>query len=98
MKVYFTVNNPPGAFVDVYYRVLRADTNDVFDSLLWVPMVLDTTVDGGDSSNPDEFKEFVYSVDQIGDFTAMSIKLVMRGGNSAQVPRMRDFRAVVLGT
>jgi hypothetical protein len=98
LKVYFTINRPPGSFIDCYYRVLRADTNDVFEKQVWTLMQLDATVDNGESSNPGEFKEYVYGVDQIGDFTAMSVKLVMRGGNSSQVPRVRDFRGVVLST
>jgi len=98
LKVYFTINRPPGSFIDVYYRILRADTNDVFDTQLWTQMDLEDTVDSGESSNPNEFKEYVYGVDQIGEFTAMSVKLVMRGGNTAQSPRIRDFRAIALGT
>jgi len=98
LKVYLTINRPSGAFLDCYYRILRADTNDVFDNQLWTLMPLDDTADSGESSNPAEFKEYVYSVDQIGEYTAMSIKLVMRGGNSAKAPRIRDFRALALGT
>ena len=96
LRVYFTINRPPGSFVDAYYRVLRTNSTQAFETILWKPLSLDATVDDGVSSNPGEFKEYVYTADNIGSFTAFSIKLVMRGGNSAQVPKIRDFRGIAL--
>ena len=96
LHVYFTINRPPGSYVDAYYRVLKTNSTQPFETILWKPLKLDTTVDNGVSSNPGEFKEYVYTADNIGSFTAFSIKLVMRGGNSAQVPRIRDFRGIAL--
>lgn len=96
LHVRFTINRPPGSFVDAYYRILKTDSTQTFDTILWKPMALDATVDSGVSSNPGEFKEFVYTADRIGSFTAFAIKLVMRGGNSAQVPKIKDFRGIAL--
>jgi hypothetical protein len=98
LHVYFTINRPPGSFVDCYYRVLKANRQDDLNGIVWSLLPLDSTVDSGVSSNRTEFKEYVYTADNIGAFTAFSIKLVMRGGNSAQVPRIQDFRAIALAT
>jgi hypothetical protein len=96
LHILFTINRPPGSFVDCYYRILKTNATQPFETILWNKIELDATVDNGESSNVNDFKEYVYTADNIGSFTAFSIKLVMRGGNSAQVPRIQDFRGIAL--
>ena len=98
LRVLFTINRPPGSFVDCYYRILKEDSTQAFETILWKELELDDTVDSGVSSNLNEFKEYVYTANNIGSFTAFSIKLVMRGGNSSLVPRVKDFRGIALAT
>jgi hypothetical protein len=96
LRVVFTINRPPGAFVDAYYRVLMTNSTQPFDTLIWKKMTLDTTVDDTESSNPKQFKDYTYTADNIGKFTAFSIKLVLRGGNSSRVPKIKSFRGIAL--
>jgi hypothetical protein len=96
LKILFTINRPPGAFVDCYYRILRTNSTQPFDSITWKPITLDSTVDNGVSTDPNKFKEYTYTANNIGTFTAFAIKLVMRGGNSSQVPKIKDFRGIAL--
>jgi hypothetical protein len=96
LQVLFTINRPPGSYVDCYYRIQQANSTASFNSIIWQPMALDDTVDNGESSNPNEFKEYSYTANNLGAFTSFSIKLVMRGGNSSQVPKIQNFRGIAL--
>lgn len=98
LHIIFTVNRPPGSFIDVFYRTLKTNSTQPFETIVWKAIAVDATIDQGFSSNPDEFKDYKYSIDDIGSFTAFSIKLVMRGGNSSQIPRIKDFRGIALAT
>jgi hypothetical protein len=87
---------PPEASVEVYYRVLKADTNDVFREQ---PYVLMSAQDGADLStaqNANDFKEYYYAADGIGAFTTFAIKIVMRSSNSSKVPLCKDLRGIAL--
>ena len=98
LHIVFTINRPPGSFVDCYYRILPTNSTQPFETIIWKAIAVDDTVDQGFSSNPDEFKDFTYSANDIGLFTAFSVKLVMRGGNSSQIPRIKDFRGIALNS
>ena len=98
LQVLFTINRPPGSYVDVYYRILASNSTQAFSSIIWQPMEVDATADTGESTDPNQFKEYVYTANNIGSFSAFSIKLVMRGGNSSLVPRIQDFRGIALST
>jgi hypothetical protein len=94
LQVLFTINRPPGSYVDVYYRILAQNSTQAFSSIIWQLMELDAAVDNGESTDPNQFKEYTYTANNIGLFTAFSIKLVMRGGNSSLIPRIQDFRGI----
>jgi len=98
LQLNLTVNRPIGSYIDVYYRILKADTNDPFDDQPYILMELDTSNNTGESVNSEDYREYQYAANQIGNFIAFSFKIVMRGGNSAQVPRIRDLRGIALGT
>ena len=44
----------------------------------------------------DDFKEYQYSVSDLSEFIAFSIKIVMQGTNSSRPPLVKDFRAIAL--
>jgi len=98
LQVYFAINRPPGAFVDCYYRILAANSTQSFTNIIWKPMTLNASVDNGISTNPLQFKDYLYEANDLGPFTAFAIKLVMRGGNTAQVPKIQSFRGIALAT
>jgi hypothetical protein len=94
LQVYFDINLPPGAFIDVYYQTIT--TNQTSDINTWVPMSIDNGVNTTTTTNPTQFNEYTYTVDKITPFTLFAIKLVMRGGNTSQVPLVQNFRAIAL--
>lgn len=98
LNILFTVMRPPGSFIDCYYRVLPTNSTAVFDTILWTPIGVDDTVDSNFSTSPSDYKDYSYSANDIGAFTAFSVKLVMRGGNSSEPPLVQGFRAIALNS
>ena len=84
--------------MDCYYRILAANSTQSFGTIPWKLMSLNANVDNGVSTNPLQYKDYLYEANDLGSFTAFSIKLVMRGGNTAQVPKIQSFRGIALAT
>ncbi len=97
IKSFITAVRPPEASVDIYYRVLSPDLESLVD-VDWVVLDLDPQIDGSASQSPTDFKEYSYGVDQVGDFDHFQVKIVFRSTNSSQVPQLKDFRGIALGT
>ena len=56
----------------------------------------DSTVNA--SLDNDDFKEHQYTANDLDEFIAFSIKIVMQGTNSSEPPRIKDLRAIALAT
>ena len=80
--------------VQVMYKILRSDDASDFDELGWTSLPQDGTVN--DSTNTDDFIDYEYAVDNLDEFIAFSIKIRIQGTNSAEVPRIKDFRTIAL--
>jgi len=48
------------------------------------------------SSRVDEFKEYQYTIDNLDQFNAFAIKIVMTSTNEAKIPKFKDLRAIAL--
>ena len=59
-------------------------------------VVPDTTVNASLTST--DFKEYEYTANNLDEFIAFSIKIVMQGTNSSEPPRLKDLRAIALAT
>ena len=42
------------------------------------------------------YKEYKYSASDLNEFSAFQLKIVMKGENSAYVPKIRDMRGIAL--
>ena len=112
LKVFFAANRDNDAEIKVLYKILRSDDAADFDELGWRFFNDDETIPGlpDTVTNPslgrDDFQEYLYTAgvtdDGIGDpldpFIAFAIKIVMQTSNSAEPPRIKDFRAMALAT
>ena len=64
--------------------------------------VVDSTLNNGRadafvrSSNDGEFLEYQFSADELEQFNAFRIKIVMSGTNEARAPRFKDLRTIAL--
>ena len=90
----FDANRPSSSSIDVYWKVLRSDDTAQFEDITWTEMPLDKTV--SESKNYDDYREYAYEVSGLDGFIAFAIKIVMKGTNSAEPPKLKDFRAIAL--
>ena len=106
IRVLFAGNRHSSADVEVYYKILRSDDASEFDDLSYVPFNTDGGPDEAvkSSTTKKNFQEYSFSAgvtdDGLGtpleEFISFQIKLVMKGTNSAQPPRIKDLRAIAL--
>ena len=86
------------ANLKVMYKTLRTDSAEEFDDIAWTYFNSTGTSDSlvPISKEIDDFKEYQYSVSDLSEFIAFSIKIVMQGTNSSRPPLVKDFRAIAL--
>ncbi len=86
------------ANIEVYYKTLRSDSADIFDDIGWVGFNTNGESDRVVSTSKDEtdFKDYLYTVSDLPDFIAFSIKIVMKSKDSTIPPLIKDFRTIAL--
>ena len=85
---------------------MRSDDASEFDDLGYEPFNSDGSPDVAvkASTTRDNFTEYLYTAGvndeglgaPLDEFIAFQIKIVLKGTNSAEVPRIKDLRAVAL--
>ena len=98
LKIYFLANRPAASDIKVYYKVAYHPDVD-FETLGWKEGQPDAAIPVSD--DPNNYLEVEYTIgdnagELDGNFTAFAIKVVFTSSNSAQVPSLRDFRAVAV--
>jgi hypothetical protein len=105
-KVFFAANRHNTADIEVFFKALRSDDASAFDDLGYVAFNVagepDATVQP--SLVKTDFQQYVYTAgvtDQgegqaLDEFIAFSIKIVLKGTNSSQPPRLKDLRCIAL--
>ncbi len=80
--------------IEVYYKVMGNDSNTQFNDLGWVEATIKETV----QPDASDFKEHLYEIESLEDFSSFSIKLILKSPNSSNVPLIENFRAIALST
>jgi hypothetical protein len=98
IKVYLDSAIMSSAGIQVMYKTLRSDDSGEFDEMGWKYFNTngnpDTAVNPSVSTN--DFKEYEFSVDDIPEFIAFSIKIRLTGTNGCEVPKVKNLRAIAL--
>lgn len=94
LKIVVGAYRPASANIDLYYKILKADDNSIFDDLPWVLAPFDSlpapALNGGD------YREYTATVNGLPDYVSFATKTVLTGSDPSDVPRLRDFRAIAL--
>jgi len=111
LRVYMTAYKPAGSKLYVYYKILSASDNEVFDNKNYQLM---TQLDNVNfvSANDGDIRElsFAPGVNNVANnsvsyttsstayskFKTFAIKVVISGTSTIDVPRIRDLRAIAL--
>tara|TARA_B100001250_G_C19798980_1_gene790093 strand:- start:1094 stop:2638 length:1545 start_codon:yes stop_codon:yes gene_type:complete len=106
IKVFFAGHRHASSEIELYHKILRSDDASEFDDLGYEAFNSDGSPDEAvkASTTKDNFTEYLYTAgvndDGVGtpldEFIAFQIKIVLKGTNSAEPPRIKDLRAIAL--
>jgi len=98
IDVRITANVRTTSTIKVYYRATSSTEVRNVNDLAWIPFNTDGSSDLSVTPAQDDvtFKEYKYSDDNITQFTAFQIKIVLKGTNSAYPPIVKDLRGIAL--
>lgn len=110
LKVLFDAYRHSSNEIKVLYRIFRNDSNFTdqlfelfpgYDNLDENGNVISISNKSGNpdklitpSENEDDFKSYEYNAKNLPPFNGFQIKIVMTGTNQANVPEIKDFRAI----
>ena len=109
LRVYLTAYKPSNASIHVYFKILSKSDNDLFDNKNY-QLMTELGNENYVATNKNNFRELVfapglggvannsvnYTTDTTGfsTFRTFSIKIVMAGTDTIDVPKVRDVRAI----
>ena len=96
LKTIAAVNKQSPCDIDFYYRI-KTSEEQIFVDRPWVLMER-PDVYSINSVNEDDFKEFEFDLQDLPEFTSVSIKIVMKTKNSSVVPKVKDLRIIALAS
>ena len=100
LKVFIDMNRFASANVKLMYKILRSDDASDFDEIGYnffnTAGESDNTVNA--SLDVSDFKEYEFTANNLDEFIAFSIKIVMQGTNRSEPPSLKDLRALALAT
>ena len=82
--------------IDVYYKVLPVDVNTSIDEIDFTLVDTDTPLLSA-SLHDNDWKDLEYTINDLTEYTSIVVKLVLRGSNSAMIPKVKDLRIICLG-
>ena len=100
IKVLLDANRFASADIKVMFKILRSDDASDFDEIGYNFFNENGGPDNvvNASLSDSDFKEYEYTANNLDEFIALSIKIVMQGTNSSEPPRLKDLRAIALAT
>jgi len=106
LKIFFQGHRHASAEIEVYFKILRSDDASEFDDLSYEPFNVDGSPDVAvkSSTTKGNFTEYLYTAgvtdDGLGtpldNFISFQIKIVLKGTNTAEPPRIKDLRCIAL--
>jgi hypothetical protein len=106
IRVLLAANRHSTSDIELYYKILRSDDASEFDDLSYVAFNTDGGPDEAvrSSTIKRNFQDYSFSAgvtdDGLGtpldEFISFQIKIVMKGTNTAEPPRIKDLRAIAL--
>ena len=92
INVKVAISKPANTDVDVYFKIKIADE----ENYRKLPYTEFTKSDGYVNYSGADFRDFEFDIQELEEFSAFGVKLVMRSQNSSVVPKVTDLRIVAL--
>lgn len=93
LKVFLDVNRPQGSSVKLFYKT--ANTQSELDQVNWTSL---PAISESNETDDGQYYENEFGIDDLGDFSAYKIKIVMLSDSSSKVPSVDRLRVIALGT
>lgn len=103
LKILFDANRDETCTIDVYYKLDLLDEPTNLDDINWI--LAEYNIDNGGelipvvpepNSDPSEFTAYECNLLDLPLFDGVQIKVVMRGGNPAKPPRIKNMKIIAL--
>jgi hypothetical protein len=95
-RIYVNANSMLECSFDVYFRTSLSSTGVDHSALRWTKMRCD--VPRNLSKREDEFLDYTFYLDDIIPFDIYDIKIVFLSSNKAIVPKLSNYRVIILAT
>lgn len=92
LHIFFAASIPDEADIELYYRAIVKNDFDTIYSHNWAQIPTNYVKSGRRL----KFTDQEYALDNIPAFNQFQLKVVFKSTNSAQIPRLKDFRAIAL--
>lgn len=101
LKISFDATRDESCDIELYYRILEADSSRSISNTNWIKTEFNTELNGQlveiyPSPSIDEYIEYESTIDNLPQFTEAQIKIVMRGGNPARAVSITNVRIIAL--
>ena len=95
VKVIFAGYVPTTCSLDVYYKSYLNSGGDQYDDVTWKKIERSNPGTNNESTmNSTTYTDYEYTAENIASFDVVAVKIVFRGGNSAEVPKIKDLRVI----
>ena len=94
VKVLFDAIRFSDSTIEVYYKTQQSDDTAQFEDLAWIKMTADKTIT--ESKGFADWREYSYEASGLNGFISFSVKIIMKGTNTAEPPFIKDLRAIAL--
>jgi hypothetical protein len=103
VKITFDASRDQTCELDLYYRTEKPNSTVSIDDEMWTKAPFNIDVDGvlqnstpGPDASGTVFSSYEATVEGLLGFVGAQAKIVMRGGNAAKPPQIKNFRMIVL--
>jgi hypothetical protein len=96
VRIYVNAASRLESSFDVYFRTSLSSSGVDHSTLRWTKMNCD--VPRNLSKRDDEFLDYTFYLDDISPFDIYDIKIVFLSGNKAVVPKLSNYRVIILAT
>jgi hypothetical protein len=92
MKIRLAANVSTNASFDVYYKLNKVGSNIDFNTVPYTLLQPDSVIPK--TNSPFQFFDVEYSASDLTQFDAITVKIVFRSTNSAEIARIKDLRII----
>ena len=103
LKVMFDANRHSSCELELYYKLEPVNSTKSIDEINWVKADFNLDVNGtlqNITPNANEYEHsysaYEATLNSLPSFTGAQVKIVMKGGNPARSPKVKNFRMIIL--